>query len=67
MANVTDPNVNHQKLTLNCTTTYLFQVKAWNEEGGSHSPSKAWPITTGGGKTHALRDAGDAGIVLMSQ
>ncbi|KAL9972475.1 hypothetical protein ACROYT_G018783 [Oculina patagonica] len=57
--NVTDPNANHQNLVLNCTTTYLFEVKAWNEEGGSHSPSKAWPITTGGGQIHAQRDAGD--------
>ncbi|KAL9972466.1 hypothetical protein ACROYT_G018772 [Oculina patagonica] len=59
IANVTDPNVNHQKLALNCTTTYLFQVKAWNVEGGSQSPSKAWPITTGGSKANAQNDAED--------
>ena len=46
--NVTDPDVNHQVLNLNCITTYVFEVKAWNEKGGSHSPLKAWPITTGG-------------------
>ena len=63
--NVTDPVVNHQALTLNCTTTYVFEVKAWNEKGGSHSPLKAWPITTGGGQTvvqRDLRDTSDLGI-----
>ena len=67
--NVTDPDVNHQALVLNCTTTYVFEVKAWNEEGGSLSPLKAWPITTGGGQTLTQRDLGDtshSGIVLLS-
>jgi len=59
ITNVTDPNVNHQALVLNCTTTYVFEVKAWNEKGGSHSPLKAWPITTGGGRASAQGDLGD--------
>ena len=65
ITNVTDPNVNHQKLVLKCTTTYLFKVKAWNEEGGSDSPSKAWPITTGESEPHAQtdKDASSAGMV----
>ncbi|XP_078371879.1 receptor-type tyrosine-protein phosphatase F-like isoform X3 [Oculina patagonica] len=67
ITNVTDSNVSHQKLALNCTTTYLFEVKAWNEEGGSHSPSKAWPITTGGGQPQAQRVSGDAPNTGSSQ
>ena len=66
--NVTDPNVNHLTLILNCTTTYLFEVKAWNKEGGSDSPLKAWPITTGGGETDVQKDPGDtssAGTFLL--
>ena len=65
--NVTDPDITHQRIDLNCTTTYMFEVRAWNEEGGSQVPSKAWPITTGGART-AERDTGDKseiGIVLL--
>ena len=66
--NVTDPNVNRHNVLLNCTATYLFEVKAWNREGGSHSPSKSWPITTGGSKTNGQRDSGDtsAGMITFS-
>ena len=46
--NVTHPNLNQQELILNCSTTYEFEVKAWNALGSSGSPSKAWPIRTGG-------------------
>lgn len=46
--NVTNPNLNQQELILNCTTTYEFEVRAWNALGSSGSPSKAWPIRTGG-------------------
>ena len=46
--NVTDPNLNQQELILNCSTAYEFEVKAWNALGSSGSPSKAWPIRTGG-------------------
>lgn len=66
--NVTNPAVNHQALALNCTTTYVFEVKAWNEKGGSHSSLKAWPITTGGGHTVAQREFGDTsdgGIIII--
>ena len=56
ITNVTDPNNNLLMLALNCTTTYLFVVKAWNEEGGSHSPLKAWPITTGNGQIRTRAD-----------
>lgn len=66
ITNVTDPNVNHQTLVLNCTTTYVFKVKAWNEEGGSHSPLKPWPITTRGGQTHEQRNDGDTLSTGMS-
>ena len=65
IVNVTDPGVNHQALVLNCSTTYEFEVKAWNEIGCSHSPLKAWPIRTGGGQTVAQRDlryTSDSGI-----
>lgn len=56
--NVTDPNANQQELILNCTTSYKFMVKAWNALGGSVSPSKAWPIKTGGdqGEKHHSQD-----------
>lgn len=69
IVNVTDPGVNHQALVLNCTTAYVFEVIAWNEQGGSPSPLKAWPIKTGRGQTLAQRDLGDtsdSGIVLLS-
>ena len=45
---MTDPNLNQQELILNCSTTYEFEVKAWNALGSSGSTSKAWPIRTGG-------------------
>ena len=32
--NITDPTVNHHELMLNCSTTYEFQVTAWNEFSG---------------------------------
>ena len=31
--NITDSTANQQELRLNCSTTYEFQVKAWNELG----------------------------------
>ena len=65
--NVTDPKVEQQELPLNCTTSYDFEVKAWNALGSSGSPPKAWAITTGGG--HQQRDAGETlrlGINLIT-
>ena len=35
--NITDPTVKQRELFLNCTTTYEFQVTAWNELTGLHS------------------------------
>ena len=32
--NVTDATANEKELMLNCTTTYEFQARAWNELGG---------------------------------
>ena len=34
VVNITDPTANQRELRLNCSTTYEFQVKAWNELGG---------------------------------
>ncbi|XP_078371996.1 uncharacterized protein LOC144655586 [Oculina patagonica] len=43
--NITDPTANQQELRLNCSTTYEFQVKAWNELGGG-VPSIVQSATT---------------------
>lgn len=58
--NVTDPNANQQALVLKCTTAYEFEVMAWNVLGSSGSPSKAWPITTGGGQKQGDYSEGTA-------
>ena len=45
--NITDPTVNQQELMLNCTSTYEFQVKAWNELGGGISSTVQSATTEG--------------------
>ncbi|XP_078372013.1 uncharacterized protein LOC144655597 [Oculina patagonica] len=32
--NITDPSAEQQELRLNCSTTYDFKIRAWNELGG---------------------------------
>jgi hypothetical protein len=44
--NITDPTVNQHELMLNCSTTYEFQVTAWNELGDLLSSVQS--TTTGG-------------------
>ena len=34
MINITDATATERELMLNCTTTYEFQARAWNELGG---------------------------------
>ena len=46
--NTTIPEVNQLELSLNCTTSYEFKVKAWNALGSSEADPNAWPIKTGG-------------------
>ncbi|XP_073254411.1 uncharacterized protein [Porites lutea] len=46
--NMTIPEVNQLELSLNCTTSYEFKVKAWNALGSSETDPNAWPIETGG-------------------
>ncbi|KAJ7350188.1 Fibronectin type III domain containing 3A [Desmophyllum pertusum] len=36
LINITDPTANQRVLMLNCTSTYEFRVKAWNELGGGY-------------------------------
>ena len=50
--NVTDPTAHKLKLMLNCSTTYEFRVRAWNDLGGSSFSTKQ-TVTTGGRKTQA--------------
>ena len=45
---VTKENSSQLRLILNCTSTYEFEVYAWNAKGSSRAPFKAWPIRTGG-------------------
>jgi len=44
--NITDPTVSQHELMLSCTTTYEFQVTAWNKLGGL--PFLVPSTTTGG-------------------
>ena len=60
--NVTDPTVKKQELMLNCTTTYVFRVKAWNDLGGGSLSTKQ-SATTGGRSTQA--DDGGEGDASM--
>ncbi|CAH3112865.1 unnamed protein product, partial [Porites lobata] len=46
--NTTDAEVNQLELSLDCTTSYEFKVKAWNALGSSETDPNAWPIRTGG-------------------
>ena len=61
MINITDPTANQQELMLNCTSTYEFKVKAWNELGAG-VPSTVQSVTTDGvptqDDTEALTVAG---------
>ena len=65
--NVTDSKMTQQELFLNCTTSYQFEVQAWNALGSSGPPSKAWPITTGKGQQQSDYSEGTArsGIDLL--
>lgn len=63
IVNVTDPTANKQKLMLNCSTTYEFRVKAWNNLGGGSFSTKQ-TVTTGGRTTQTADDEeGEAGMV----
>lgn len=46
--NTTNAEVNQLELSLDCTTSYEFKVKAWNALGSSETDPNAWPIRTGG-------------------
>ena len=45
--NITDVTVNQVTIMLNCTTTYEFQVRAWNELGGSDNSMRQSATTDG--------------------
>ena len=45
MINITDSTAKQRELMLNCTSTYEFQVRAWNELGGG-DPSTVQSATT---------------------
>ena len=54
--NVTGPNTNQRELMLKCSTTYEFEVVAWNEVGMSR-PSTVRSATTGGDTTKKFDNA----------
>ena len=55
--NVTDPDTNQRELMLRCSTTYEFEVVAWNEVGMS-PPSTVRSATTGGDTTKEFAHRG---------
>ncbi|KAJ7371966.1 hypothetical protein OS493_021392 [Desmophyllum pertusum] len=61
--NITDPTAKQRELVLNCTSTYDFQVKAWNELGGG-DPSAVQSATTYRAATND--DTGDIAAVTGS-
>ena len=58
--NTTNAEVNLLELSLNCTTSYEFKVKAWNALGSSETYPNAWPIRTGGSQQRKDSEAGSS-------
>ena len=66
--NVTDKGVKQTELILNCSTTYEFQARAWNELGGGELSSLQSATTDGltslqGGRESYLRGIENTSIL----